>query len=365
MKETGAINLFPRMQVKPFDGMSVTAEVWAQAHDEHRQALNAHNLVSHGSGILTGLEVTANDPADQYVFISPGAAVDPAGNIIVVPEAVTYDFGESSEGTLYLVLGKGEREVGGVGSDTRYLQSEFVIAARPTMPKRPAVELARVTLSKSGAAIHNAANPLRPAADMLDLRFRSQVGPAVPPLARVLVLAAGESGPAALSGWDHLTRACQQAGAYRLVVDAAASTLPDLGAYPLVYLGAGEGFAPEAGLVKALAAHLQQGRSLLLEALDAAAQPACQELLGLLQRSPAALPAGSPLLEEPYLFAAPPDGVGGNGVLLAGPVIYSTAAYSLAWAGRSAQGPAARADIRSAHEWGINLLRYSLKAAGV
>jgi len=154
MKETGAINLFPRMQVKPFDGMSVTAEVWAQAHDEHRQALNAHNLVSHGSGILTGLEVTANDPADQYVFISPGAAVDPAGNIIVVPEAVTYDFGESSEGMLYLVLGKGEREVGGVGSDTRYLQSEFVIAARPTMPKRPAVELARLRYPEDRRSYH-------------------------------------------------------------------------------------------------------------------------------------------------------------------------------------------------------------------
>jgi hypothetical protein len=177
MTDPEILKVFPTTQVKPYDGMSVTATVWAQAHGEHRQAQRAHDRVFHGSGIITGLEVVANDPPDQFVFISPGAAVDPVGQVIVLPEPVAYDFGKTSEGTLFLVLGHGEREAAGAEKEVVTIQDEFVIAARPSMPKRPVVELARLVITKSGNPVRNAANPEHPRGEELDLRFRNILMP--------------------------------------------------------------------------------------------------------------------------------------------------------------------------------------------
>ena len=64
------IDSFPSTHIKPYDGMAITADVWGEAHAEHRQARRAHDLVFHGPGIITGLEVEANDPPDNFVFIS-------------------------------------------------------------------------------------------------------------------------------------------------------------------------------------------------------------------------------------------------------------------------------------------------------
>ncbi len=195
MKNTAALNEFPEKQLKPYDGMSVTAEVWSQAHDEHRLAKKAHNLNLHGSGIINGLEVMANDPPDQFVFISPGAAVDSAGNVIVLSEPVAYDFGSSSEGTLFLLLGHGEREVGGVQKETKYLQYEFVIAARSSLPKRPSVELARVNISHPEKPVKNALDQKHPGLEELDLRYRTKIGPEIKRFVNVAVAHLGNENP--------------------------------------------------------------------------------------------------------------------------------------------------------------------------
>ena len=86
MTDNTLANQFPRKYIKPYDGMSITADVWGQAHEEHRQTVFAHTSTLHGAGIITGLDVIANDPPGQVVFITAGAAVDQTGHIIVVPE---------------------------------------------------------------------------------------------------------------------------------------------------------------------------------------------------------------------------------------------------------------------------------------
>ena len=90
MNDNNALTIFPRKRIKAYDGMTVTADIWAQAHDEHRNARRAHDVIFHQPGIVSGLTVQANDPPDQYVFISPGVGVDPSGNIIVLTESVAY-----------------------------------------------------------------------------------------------------------------------------------------------------------------------------------------------------------------------------------------------------------------------------------
>ena len=358
MKDSNALDLFPKMRVKPFDGMSVTAEVWAKAHEEHRNALGAHNLVTHGSGILIGLEVVANDPPDQFVFISPGAAVDPAGNVIVVPEPVAYDFGGASEGELFLVLGQGEREIGGVGNEVKYIQNEFVIAARSSLPKRPTVELARIVLSKAGASVKNAETPLHPGFDMLDLRFRQQIKTFMLQPVSVFVKVLGKDMPEIISAWDHLGNACQRELPYKLIVNTDNAFPKNLDDYELVYLAGKGKFKSTDVMLKSLNGYFDQGRILIIEALDADAQESCQELLDKLTLLPADADKKALLFTEPFLFAEPPAGFSGNHVQVWKQVVYSTGAYGLAWAGLAGTGISSRSYIRSAQEWGVNLIRH-------
>ena len=363
MKNNAAFDKFPEKHISPYDGMSITAEVWANAHDEHRAALEAHSINLHGSGIITGLEVVANDPPDQYVFISPGAAIDSAGNVIVVSEQVAYDFGSSSEGTLFLLLAHGEREVGGVKKSARYLQDEFVITARPSLPKRPTVELARIHIGDTGKPVKNADDANHPGDEMLDLRFRNSIAPEEKNLVNVLVLGLGSTMDAVSAGWDHLANAAPQLSDYKLIVDAAKADAPleNLGNYDLIYLGMEGAFLPKAATTKALTTYLEKGGKLFIEALDDGAKDPCQAFLKKLSQSPKKLGKNAALLNAPFLFAALPDGFVGNHVEEAQQALYSTAAYSLAWRGVSKSGALSRADIRSAHEWGINLIHYCLK----
>lgn len=364
MKDTSALELFPTKQVKPFDGMSITAEIWDQAHEEHRQMFRAHNLVSHGGGIITGLEVVANDPPDRYVFISAGVAVDPVGNVIVVPEPVAYDFESTAPGPLYLLLGQGEREIGGVGNEAKYSQAEFVIAARTSLPKRPSVELARVTLSAAGMAIQNAGDPLHPAADAIDLRYRSYVGPVQVPNVHVLVTGLGVDEADLLKGWDQLGKFSHFVSKYHIIVDGEEQLPQDLSIYDFVYLGSKGNYSLNASQTKSLAGFLALGKTLIVEPVTDSAQEACRKMLKKIDLNPVKPDDDSPLFSTPYLFAEAPVGFSGNQIEVGKNIVFSTAAYARSWAGKASTGVASRSDIRSAHEWGLNLLNYGLKQAG-
>lgn len=367
MKDTSALSIAPKTRIKPYDGMSVSAAVWAQAHDEHRLARQSHDLLFHGSGILAGLEVVANDPPGQIVFVSPGAAVDPAGNLIILSEPVAYDLGTASEGPLYLMLGHGEREVGGVEAEVKYIQNEFVLAARPSLPKRPAVELARLVISAKEKVVKNAANSTRPVEGELDLRFRNFIGPQPTSLGRVAVCNLGKDGYTVEveTGWDLLSLECARNSAYRLVVDSGIPLSEGLLSYDLVYLFANNAFKVDDKKVAAVRAYLDTGRCLILEALSPVAEDSFKVLLSGLAVSPKAPERGHALFTAPFLFGTPPRGFHGNTVLMTENLIYSSAGYSLAWSGKFEAGSPTRADIRDAHEWGVNMLQYCLQRAGL
>ena len=363
MKNNAAFEKFPEKHISPYDGMSITAEVWANSHDEHRTAREAHNLNLHGSGVICGLEVLANDPPDQYVFISPGAAVDSAGNVIVVNEPVAYDFGKSSEGTLFLLLAHGTREVGGTKKKVRYQQYEFVITARSTLPKRPTVELARIEIADTGKPIKNAEDADHPGSEMLDLRFRNSIAPRQDTLVHALVLGLGSNMDDVLAGWDALANAAPQLSDYRLVVDAAKADAPldNLDSYDIVYLGMEGAFLPKAATTKAVTEYLKKGKALFIEALDEGAKDSSQAFLKKLGQTPKKLAKDSSLLNAPFLFGTLPDGFSGSHIEEADKALYSSAAYALSWRGRTKSGGMTREAIRAAHEWGINLIRYALE----
>jgi hypothetical protein len=361
MDDNSALSLFPKTRIKPYDGMSITADVWAQAHEEHRKARQAHDVLFHGPGIITGLEVQANDPPDQYVFISPGAAVDETGNVIVLDEPVAYDFGAKAEGLLYLLLGHGERESGGVDKDVRQIHSEFVVAARSSFPKRPAVELARVRISEAGKPIRNPENAAHPTIGELDLRFRAQVGPQPRQQVYIGLFTFGREVEDVRAGWRFLAAECERSSPYHLILDGILSASDELTAYDLVYLSAKGAFNPESATAKSLQAYLKQGKVLLAEALDEEAGKSFAKLFEQLGQKTTPLAANSPLLETPFLFAEPPLGANPGNLQAGKQIVFSTSGYSLAWAGKLPFETRSRADIRNAHEWGVNLIQYCLR----
>jgi hypothetical protein len=363
MTDTNASNSFPKVQIKPYDGMSITANVWSQAHEEHRQTGRAHNLALHGSGIVTGLEVVANDPSDKYVFISPGVAIDTGGNVIELTEPVAYDFGASAEGKLYLLLGHGEREIGGIQKDIKYIQNEFVIAARSSVPKRPSVELARVTISDPGKPIRNADNHLHPGSEELDLRFRNSIDPGIKRPLSVAIGMLGKENPEVTRGWDYLSRELEHSTGYRLIIDHSIPISSELLDFELVYLGWVGSFRVIKRTVSILNQYLDYGKCLIIEALDEAAQKSCNELLEKLNRKLQPVEENNKILTAPFLFYAPPDGFNGNHILLDDQVIFSTAGYSQAWAGKTGGDSLSRAEIRATHEWGVNMILHLMKEA--
>jgi hypothetical protein len=106
-----------------------------------------------------------------------------------------------------------------------------------------------------------------------------------------------------------------------------------------------------------------------VKAGDPPADASFSDLLASFGISLQELPPGHDLLVEPYLFAAPPPGFETEGapkVLLGmaagGPVILSSCDYGCLWQGERRGRPASREEIRTAMEWGANLIAYALRA---
>ncbi len=163
------------------------------------------------------------------------------------------------------------------------------------------------------------------------------------------VCALGKEDPEAALGWDYLGRECLRSNSYKLIVDTCLSLAADLSPFDIVCLSAAGSFKADAAAVKTLRAYLESGKPLLVEALDQAAETPLAALFEKLGLDLQALPVDDALLTTPYLFTAPPVGQVTRGKQ----VICSLGGFSPAWSGKTS---ANRADIRSAHEWGINLL---------
>jgi hypothetical protein len=87
-------------------------------------------------------------------------------------------------------------------------------------------------------------------------------------------------------------------------------------------------------------------------------------MLKKLDLKPVKPEADSPLFSTPFLFAEAPAGFSGNQIEVGRNILYSTASYARSWAGKAASGNASRSDIRSSHEWGLNLISLGLQQAG-
>ncbi len=98
------ISNFQLRRVNPFQGLVIDADTWRAAHNSPRDQQRLQLLAFHKAGIIEGLGVTANDPPDLSVNINPGIAIDPEGNVIIVPQTQRYRLQIRERGVIYLVI---------------------------------------------------------------------------------------------------------------------------------------------------------------------------------------------------------------------------------------------------------------------
>lgn len=364
---------FPNKRMRAVDGMAVTADVWENAHNYHRQTDRYHNLYSHGSGIVTGLQVIASDPPDTSVYILPGVAVDSAGQMIVIAEPTAYDVGRQVEGQLHLVLTYGESRPRSEGTQSTqegaplFVHSEFGVQALPEVPTTPYIELARVKRQGKASALVDAKDATRPGPNDIDLRWRRMSTPTVRENVGVAVVYAGMADRHHGEGVLNLARAVNQHTQFNVVVDDNALLAGGLDDYALICVVAQRAFQFSPEEQNALQAYVQNGGTVFFESCrrDSTSVPGSdqsfQELITTFGVKAAdAAKSGHALLRQPNLFVGAPAGYEMQGTLLAGGgVVMTTADYGCLWAGDQRNGAASREAIRSAIEFGENLISYA------
>jgi hypothetical protein len=242
------------------------------------------------------------------------------------------------------------------------MQDEFIIAARPRIPKRPAVELARVKLTHRGNALKNSANPMHPDTDEIDMRFRVNVTPQPTQVIKTAVCQLGKDHPAGvLTGWDYLAREVKRNLPRLLAVDSVKGISDEIQAYSLLYLGGSGSFKLDGPALKELKSFLEQGKAIIVEAFDEAADDSFKPLFGGVGVTVKPVAEYDSILKAPFLFNTPPEGFQGNRVLIGKGMVYTNARYALAWSGKVSGGSGSRSDIRSAMEWGVNMIQYCLE----
>lgn len=359
---------YPTKRIKPADGMAVTADVWEEAHEFHRRTHGFHALFTHGAGILTGLEVIASDPPDTSVYILPGVAIDQAGQTIVLAQPVSYDIGHDMDGLFYIILSYGESRPKTENGKQQegaplYVHGEFSISAQSVLPDEPGIELARIRRSSREAVLLNSQNPLVPGPDEIDLRFRRQVG--APHEVNVAVSYLGEVTDMKHGrGATYLAQTMNHLGHYRVSVEDNVAIGPGIVTNTLVYLVGQGNFELSAGVMNGLRNYVHRGNgTLLIESLDTEAEAVFLNFLRSKSMLPEPLPDGHRLLTQPYLFVAPPAGYETQGnprIEISEGVIFSTYNYGLLWQGERRGRSASREEIRSATEWGENMITYAV-----
>lgn len=363
MTDENKYAMFPSRRIKPFDGMEITAEVWEEAHAYHSQALQFHNHFFHGLGILSGFEVLASDPADNMVYIMPGAAVDPLGRMLVLAEPVAYDFGDAATGTLYLTISYREKErptKAASEESPRYLEQDFVLTARASLPTQTQIELARLTRATRNAPIGNAVDQLQPQNNEIDLRYRLQI-----PLKELHKLSAGVVYLGKVKNKTHgrglsaLAEELKERSDWSIIVEDNLKLEKSALVYSLLYLVAEGEIAWEEGQISTLKAFLEQDGLLFIETCDKPAATSVSKLCELLRTNPKPVRKEHALLSSPWHFAEAPAGFFKEGELQAKDrVVLSTFNYGRLWFGELNEGVPSREAIRSAMEFGQNLVTY-------
>lgn len=415
------LEAFERLHIS--DGLTINAERWQQAHKYHRQRQNFQYQALHEPGIVYGLGVAPipDQPDGRLLQIQPGVAIDVQGNPIVVklPE----EFRITSEATagctllVYLVVNYVDPDDLRRSPTATTVSETFRIVEKLHLDPND-VELCRIQLLPGVTLIQAPVDGYTPLPNQLDFRGRYQPRPHPQYWVRVgQVMGDRPADNDTLHGLTDLLRSLDglypNVCAVPMVQTCAAKslsretplnchllhisyttllTLANPGLQRLQsYLAQGNGLLiaidfAEAHLLDLLniGQELQLGvaeaerdgdtstAAQLQTELDANQQTIAQRLLDLEQPLTAIAPKlglsltntgdlgnDHPLRSFPFQFSQLPHRLGHPiHVKNWGGCIWMVGDLSHCW-GRNAQPALPRETLRSAQEWGINLLHFA------
>jgi hypothetical protein len=399
------INKFQMKRVNPFQGLVIDADTWKDAHNYHRENMKLHIFAFHKTGIVSGLEISANNPPDASVNISPGIAIDPEGNSIILPQKQRYHLQTHEKRVVYLVIQF--REIPGEpfqppegGQPTRIMEA-YRVQERDTLPSEPYVELARIDYDPAINSIKNARNPSKPATNEINLHFREEAAkttaetppvqyretmPAPAPAIasvpsretdriteNVIIgyLTLGEANKELhKNGLANLAGKINRHSNITVVIDEDINPKKSFGRYSLIYLTGSGRFELSSEQQSALLNYQQSGGVIFGDGCSAlpggteskgakefglafnrlASQFNCK--LGIVQR-------GHPLLSADHVFSEVPPGCEPPMLLEGGNMICNSSDYGCAWEGGHSEKPLPRETIRCAMEIGANIIFYA------
>jgi hypothetical protein len=220
--------------------------------------------------------------------------------------------------------------------------------------------------------VSNAKDPAQPGVNEIDRRYRCSVGAApAETLTLAMCYADKTADEAHRRGLGHLAHYLRGpfGGHQRVWVEDNVPLTSGLEAYTLVYLVAHSEFQLNADELKGLYAYLQAGGTLFLESCRRgitenapSSDASFQDMLTSLGVALEPLRAGHRLLTEPALFGLLPAGFETKSlaeVKLGGGVLFSTSDFGCLWQGERRGRPGLRDEIRSALEWGANVVDFA------
>ncbi len=388
------IKKFNLKRVNPFQGLVIDVDAWRVAHSYHRDQQKLHLLAFHETGIAQGLKVTASSPPDLSVNIHPGIAVDPEGNIIVVPQTQRYQLQTRKPGTIYLIIQFREVPDGPYqplegGQPTRLLDA-YKIEERDKLPTEPYIELARIDFNPTYAVVRDARTPSRPGENEINLSFRHEVKSVAAPVAseRPTVAApeiavaqretvilghavlGGASANLHSAGLKSLLGEINRRYDFMVKLEENVALDGNISRYTVLYLTGNRRFELTAEQQAALNGFLQSGGTILGEGCsegqgEAEAKAtkefglAFNQLAVQLKCKLEIVQRGHPLLLALHVFSEVPPGAEPGMFLEGRRMVYSGADYGCAWHGGHQGAPLSREIIRTAFEIGANILAYA------
>jgi len=359
---------FQFKRVNPHQGLVLDADTWKDEQDYHRNQQKLHTLAFHGIGIVEGLGVRANRPPDLSLTISPGMAINPEGNVIVVSQTQRYNLVSKDKGQIYLIIQYREIPTASEGEQATRILEAYRIREVSHLPDEPYLELARINFDSSQRSIMDARVASNPVANEIDLRFRQSAK--IAPREQVIIghVVLGEASHDLHS--NGLTKLAHQVSLqteYQATIEECALDETITRCTFLYMVGKGP-FTTDAKGQTILSSFVQNGGIIFAEGC-AEEQPAEGKEFGLafnrlaeqLGEKLEVVQRGHPVLDYHHVFSTAPSGAQSEGLLMASrEIIYSSYDYGCAWSGGYSNSPLPRDIIRSAFEMGVNIVTYAM-----
>jgi hypothetical protein len=166
---------FERLAIS--DGLTIDAARWQQAHDYHRQRQNFQYQALYEPGIVYGLGVAPllNQPDRRLLQIQPGVAIDIEGNPIIIPAPeefrITSEAAEGQPLLVHLVVNYVDPTYLRRTAVTQMVQETFRIVEKLHLEPRD-VEICRILLLPDPQGIRSPINVFHPTTNELDFRSR-------------------------------------------------------------------------------------------------------------------------------------------------------------------------------------------------